>query len=216
MHPMIQNKIKVTIFDDNNLLRTSLSEIINDSECCTVVSHYAHTIDAIEHIIVDEPDVIIMDINMPEENGIAATRRIKAEFPNIQILMQTVFDDDANVFDAIASGANGYILKNITGEILLQSIVDIHNGGSAMSPNIARKVLSYLQQQKIEQTNYKLTTREKEVLEYLVYGLPYKQIADKMNITYDTVRAHMKKIYEKLHVSSMTEAVVKAIKYKLF
>ena len=85
-----------------------------------------------------------------------------------------------------------------------------------MSPNIARKVLSYLQQQKIEQTNYKLTTREKEVLEYLVYGLPYKQIADKMNITYDTVRAHMKKIYEKLHVSSMTEAVVKAIKYKLF
>ncbi|MCC7029121.1 MAG: response regulator transcription factor [Chitinophagaceae bacterium] len=213
---MIQNKIKVTIFDDNHLLRISLSEIINDSECCTVVSHYAHTIDAIEHIIVDEPDVIIMDINMPEENGIAATRRIKAEFPNIQILMQTVFDDDANVFDAIASGANGYILKNITGESLIQSIVDIHNGGSAMSPNIARKVLSYLQQQKIEQTNYKLTTREKEVLEYLVYGLPYKQIADKMNITYDTVRAHMKKIYEKLHVSSMTEAVVKAIKYKLF
>lgn len=213
---MIQNKIKVTIFDDNHLLRISLSEIINDSEYCTVVSHYAHTIDAIEHIIVDEPDVIIMDINMPEENGIAATRRIKAEFPNIQILMQTVFDDDANVFDAIASGANGYILKNITGESLIQSIVDIHNGGSAMSPNIARKVLSYLQQQKIEQTNYKLTTREKEVLEYLVYGLPYKQIADKMNITYDTVRAHMKKIYEKLHVSSMTEAVVKAIKYKLF
>lgn len=198
------------------MLRVSLSEIINDSEYCVVVSHYAHTIDAIEHIIVDEPDVIIMDINMPEENGIAATRRIKAEFPNIQILMQTVFDDDANVFDAIASGANGYILKNITGESLIQSIIDIHKGGSAMSPNIARKVLSYLQQQKIEQTSYKLTTREKEVLEYLVYGLPYKQIADKMNITYDTVRAHMKKIYEKLHVSSMTEAVVKAIKYKLF
>lgn len=213
---MKKEKIRVIIFDDNNHLRKSLTEIINDSEHCEVVNDFSNTLNAIEDIIVTEPDVIIMDINMPEENGILATSRIKSEFPNIQILIQTVFDDDKNVFDAIATGANGYILKDISSDHLIQSIIDIHNGGSAMSPNIARKVLNHLQQQKIEQTTYKLSTREKEVLEYLVYGLPYKQIADKMNITYDTVRAHMKKIYEKLHVSSMTEAVVKAMKYKLF
>lgn len=213
---MERRKIKVIIFDDNAQLRKSLCEIINDSETCETVGDYAHTLDAIEHIIFKEPDVVIMDINMPEENGIIATKRIKAEFPNLQILVQTVFDDDHHVFEAIATGANGYILKDISSDQLIQSIVDIYHGGSAMSPFIARKVLSYLQQQSIERTNYKLSQREKEVLEYLVYGLPYKQIANKMNITYDTVRAHMKKIYEKLHVSSMTEAVVKAIRYKLF
>lgn len=209
-------KIRVIIFDDNVTLGQSLVEIINDSDTCIAVQHFNRTENAIENIIMTEPDVVIMDINMPEENGIEATKRIKSEYPKIQILMQTVFDDDKNIFDAIAAGASGYILKDVSFSHLIQSIIDIHNGGSAMSPYIAKKVMNYLQQQKIEESNFKLSMREKEVLELLVYGLPYKQIADKMDITYDTVRAHMKKIYEKLHVSSMTEAVVKALKYKLF
>ncbi len=207
--------IKVMLFDDNNTLRESLQEIINDSDHCVVVGSFPNGLQAIEEIDKSHPHVIIMDINMPEESGILTTKRIKETFPGIQIIMQTVFDDDENVFAAIAAGASGYILKNYSSESLIEAIQQVYEGGSSMSPSIARKVLSHLQNNKIENADYKLTLREKEVLNYLVMGLPYKQIADKMNITYDTVRSHMKKIYEKLHVASMTEAVVKAVKHQL-
>ena len=207
--------IKVMLFDDNNTLRESLQEIINDSDQCEVVGSFPNGLQAIEEIEKSHPHVIIMDINMPEESGIITTKRIKETFPGIQIIMQTVFDDDENVFAAIAAGASGYILKNYSSESLIEAIQQVYEGGSSMSPSIARKVLSHLQNNKIENADYKLTLREREVLNYLVLGLPYKQIAVKMNITYDTVRSHMKKIYEKLHVSSMTEAVVIAVKHQL-
>ena len=158
-----------------------------------------------------------MDIDMPGMNGIEAVKVIRNNFPTVQVLMFTVFDDDEKVFAAIKAGAGGYILKNAEPQNLLHAISEVYNGGAPMTPGIARKVLLQFQDMlPDENKDYHLSQREKEVLALLVEGHPYKMIASKLNITYDTVRAHMKKIYEKLHVASMTEAVAKAINQKLF
>ncbi len=157
-----------------------------------------------------------MDIDMPGMNGIEGVKLIRKNCPSVQILMFTVFDDEEKVFAAIKSGAAGYILKNAEPGQLVQAIVEVYNGGAPMTPGIARKVLqqfqTFLPQEK---TDYNLSNREKEVLALLVSGFSYKMISAKLDITYDTVRAHMKKIYEKLHVASMTEAVAKAINQNL-
>ena len=191
--------IKVLIFDDNADRRDSLDMLIQSTEGLQWQGSFPDASDAVNVVSATRPDVILMDIGMPGVTGIEATALIKQKFPEVQIIMQTVFDDDENVFAAIAAGASGYILKNYSSESLIEAIQQVYEGGSSMSPSIARKVLSHLQNNKIENADYKLTLREKEVLNYLVLGLPYKQIAVKMNITYDTVRSHMKKIYEKLH-----------------
>ena len=152
---------------------------------------------------------------MPTISGIEATRWIRINHPKLPILVQTVFDDDESVFAAIAAGANGYVLKNASNEQLLQAIKDVYEGGSSLSPSIAKKVMLHLQQPKFEKTDYKLSPKELEVLHSLTLGLALKQIGGKMDITYDTVRSHIKKIYEKLHVGSMTEAVALALKHRL-
>jgi DNA-binding NarL/FixJ family response regulator len=163
---------------------------------------------------------VLMDIEMPGMTGIEAVKKIKKEFPQIQVLMQTVFEDDDRVFDSICSGASGYILKNFLNTKLIDAIRELQYGGSPMSPSIARKVLSKMQQipqfvRPEEAPNYDLTPREKEVLSCIVEGLAYKMIADKLTISYETVRSHVKKIYEKLHVASLTEAVSKAMKERI-
>jgi DNA-binding NarL/FixJ family response regulator len=160
---------------------------------------------------------VIMDIDMPGMNGIEGVKLIRNNFPIVQVLMFTVFDDDEKVFAAIKAGAGGYILKNAEPQNLLHAISEVYNGGAPMTPGIARKVLHQFHDMLPEEKkDYRLSMREKEVLGLLVEGYSYKMIAGKLNITYDTVRAHMKKIYEKLHVASMTEAVAKAINQKLF
>jgi DNA-binding NarL/FixJ family response regulator len=209
--------IKVIIFDDNDSLRDSVSMLLHDNADFTLAGSYSHCLDVTENIMETKPDVVIMDIDMPGINGIEGVKLIRKNFPTVQILMLTVFDDDEKVFAAIKAGAGGYILKNAEPVNLLHAISEVYNGGAPMTPGIARKVL--LQFQTFlpeEKTEYNLSLREKEVLGLLVNGLSYKMIAGKLNITYDTVRAHMKKIYEKLHVASMTEAVAKAINQKLF
>jgi len=142
-------------------------------------------------------------------------KTIKKEYAKLNVLMQTSFEDDDTVFKAICAGASGYILKNTLPERILESIVEVYQGGAPMSPSIARKVLGFLQQPPValprEVPDYKLSNREKEVLSCLVSGMSYKMIADHCHISYETVRSHMKNIYEKLHVVSMTEAVAKAI-----
>ena len=208
--------IKVIIFDDNDSLRDSIAMLLNDSNDFTLVGSYSHCLDVVENIEQTKPDIAIMDIDMPGMNGIEGVKLIRKNFPTVQILMLTVFDDE-KVFAAIKAGAGGYILKNAEPKNLLHAISEVYNGGAPMTPDIAKKVLQQFQTiLPEEEKDYHLSTREKEVLNLLVNGLSYKMIAAKLNITYDTVRAHMKKIYEKLHVASMTEAVAKAINQKLF
>ncbi|HEX6889144.1 MAG TPA: response regulator transcription factor [Chryseolinea sp.] len=211
------NRIKVIIFDDNDSLRDSVAMLLKESGDFTLVGAYADCLDVTNSIRDTKPDVVIMDIDMPGMNGIEAVKVIRNNFPTVQVLMFTVFDDDEKVFAAIKAGAGGYILKNADPQNLLYAISEVHNGGAPMTPGIARKVLLQFQNMlPDENKDYHLSQREKEVLALLVEGHPYKMIGSKLNITYDTVRAHMKKIYEKLHVASMTEAVAKAINQKLF
>lgn len=214
-NPMHSEKIKVILFDDNDVLRESLQELLADSEEVTLVAQFESCDNLLHHVNHFNPDVIIMDIEMPGMNGIEAVHVLRQSGSQIPILMQTVFEDQDSIFNAIKAGANGYLLKNSKFDDILKAIKDVFHGGSPLSGEIAKKVLLHLQAESSTKIDYKLTPKEGEVLQYLVNGLPYKQIAGKMNITYDTVRSHMKKIYEKLHVSSMTEAVIVAVKDKL-
>ncbi|KIC93729.1 LuxR family transcriptional regulator [Flavihumibacter solisilvae] len=209
--------MKIIIFDDNESLRDSIAMLLQDAPGFTLVGSYSHCLDVIENIKDTKPDVVIMDIDMPGMNGIEGVKLIRGNFPAVQILMLTIFEDDEKVFAAIKAGADGYILKNAEPADLLNAITAVYSGGAPMTPGIARKVLHQFQAiLPDEQKDYHLSAREKEVLSLLVDGLSYKMISGKLNITYDTVRAHIKKIYEKLHVASMTEAVAKAITEKLF
>jgi DNA-binding NarL/FixJ family response regulator len=159
-----------------------------------------------------------MDIEMTGINGIAATRLIKKEFPAVKILMQTVFEDDTKIFEALCAGANGYILKNTSPVKMLEAITDVQNGGVAFNPVVASKVAKLFQQfiaPSVTIPDYQLSDREKEILHLLTEGLPMPRIAEKIFLSYHTVRDHVKNIYQKLHVASATEAVAKALKEKL-
>lgn len=209
--------IKVILYDDNDSLRDSVAMLLEESEDFTMAGTFSNCLDLANNIIDTKPDVVIMDIDMPGMNGIEGVKSIRKTFPTVQILMFTVFNNDENVFAAIKAGAAGYILKNAEPQYLLQAISEVYNGGAPMTPGIARRVLLQFQTMLPEgKKDYHLSQREREVLALLVEGHPYKLIGSRLNITYDTVRAHMKKIYEKLHVASMTEAVAKAINEKLF
>ena len=211
---------RIAIFDDNKNIRESIAMLLNTMPDLLVVGTFSHVLDCVEDVKDCKPDIVLMDIEMPGMTGIEAVKAIKKELPHIQILMQTVFEDDDRVFDSICSGASGYILKNHINTRLLDSIRELQYGGSPMSPSIARKVLTKLQQipQHVspgEAPDYHLTAREKEVLGCLVKGLSYKMIAADLIISYETVRSHVKKIYEKLHVASLTEVVAKAINQRI-
>jgi DNA-binding NarL/FixJ family response regulator len=212
--------LRIAIFDDNKNIRESISMLLKTVKEFEVVGSYSHVLDCVEDVKECRPDVVLMDIEMPGMTGIEAVQKIKKDLPHIQILMQTVFEDDERVFDSICSGASGYILKNHLNVKLVDAIKEMQFGGSPMSPSIARKVLNKMQsvQQfiKPEQApDYNLTPREKEVLACIVEGLSYKMVADKLFISYETVRSHVKKIYEKLHVASLTEVVAKAINQRI-
>lgn len=211
---------RIAIFDDNRNIRDSIQLLLQTEPEFEVVGAFSHVLDCIDDVRQSKPDVILMDIEMPGMTGIEAVRSIKKEFPNILILMQTVFEDDDRVFDSICAGASGYILKNFLNTKLVDSIKELQYGGSPMSPSVARKVFNKMQtlaaHVKPEAApDYNLTAREKEVLGCIVDGLAYKMIADKLSISYETVRSHVKKIYEKLHVASLTEVVSKAMKERI-
>ena len=212
--------LKIAIFDDNKNIRESITLLLKTVPQFEVVGSFSHVLDCIEDIKESNPDIVLMDIEMPGMTGIEAVRFLKKEFPHIQILMQTVFEDDDRVFDSICAGASGYILKNHLNTKLIDAINELQFGGSPMSPSIARKVMTKLQQipqyvMPEQAPDYQLTPREKEVLGCLVKGLSYKMIGSELNIGYETVRSHVKKIYEKLHVPSLTEVVAKAINQRI-
>ncbi len=212
--------LKIAIFDDNKNIRDSISLLLATEPQFDLVGSFSHVLDCVVDIRAVKPDVVLMDIEMPGMTGIEAVIKIKKEFPQIQVLMQTVFEDDDRVFDSICAGASGYILKNFLNTKLVDAIKELQYGGSPMSPSIARKVLNKMQSVSAvikpeEAPDYHLTNREKEVLSCLVNGLSYKMIGSELNISYETVRSHVKKIYEKLHVASLTEVVAKAIHQKI-
>lgn len=212
--------VRIAIFDDNRNIRESVGLLLQTEPDFELTGSFSHVLDCVDDVKSCTPDIVLMDIEMPGMTGIEAVTTLKKELPHIQILMQTVFEDDDRVFDSICAGASGYILKNHLNTRLIDFIKEVHMGGSPMSPTIARKVLNKMQDTVIRQKpgetiDYKLTHREKEVLGCIVNGLSYKMVAGELNISYETVRTHIKKIYEKLHVASLTEVVAKAINQKI-
>jgi DNA-binding NarL/FixJ family response regulator len=212
--------LRIAIFDDNSNIRDSISLLLKTEKDFEVVGSFAHVLDCLKDVKACQPHVILMDIEMPGMTGIEAVKIIKKELPEVLVLMQTVFEDDDRVFDSICAGASGYILKNFLNIKLIDAIKEVQFGGSPMSPSIARKVLTKMQQipQHVRPEaapEYHLTPREKEVLACVVNGLSYKMVADQLFISYETVRTHVKNIYEKLHVASLTEVVHKAMKERI-
>ena len=215
-----KKQLDVVIFDDNNEVRYAVFMLINSSKDFRLVGGYSSAVDCIENITYTKPDIILMDIEMPGLNGIKAVKLIKEKFPDTSIIMQSGYDDNEKVFESICNGASGYILKNDMADKLLDYLEEIKNGGAPMSPTIAMKVLNRMKEVEIESRpietkDYNLTQREREVLTYIYNGFNHKQITEKLFISYDTVRSHVKKIYEKLHVASKTEAMVKVKKERI-
>lgn len=203
-------KIRVAIYEDNAGLREILAAIIRESEDFELAGEFGHCLDAIKNTEAFKPDVILMDIDMPGKSGIDAVREIKDSFPETEIIMNTVFDDDDRVFRAIQAGATGYLLKKNSLATLLNSIKDVKSGGAPMSPSIARQLLNLPWiRQRDKNNNHDLSDREMQILEFLSKGLSYKMVAEELYISIDTVRSYIKRMYEKLHVHSVTEAIHK-------
>lgn len=199
---------RIVVYDDNKLRRESLEALLSFSPDLQYAGGFEKCTDAVEQLKTLSPDLVLMDIEMPGMDGITGVRLIKQHYPQIKIIIQTVFDDDDKVFAALQAGAEGYILKNASVQQITGSIDDVMKGGAGMSPSIALKVIRHFQEQPV--TTYNLTLKENEVLKLLVKGLSYKMIADEMGISYFTVNNHVKKVYEKLHVHSMGEALAMA------
>ena len=215
---MAEQIIYVTIFEDNKDLREGMQQILNASPGFSCAGAYANCNNLLKRLHDDKPDVVLMDIQMPGMSGIEAAAVIRQEFPQLPVLMQTIFEDDAKVFAAICAGANGYILKSTPPVKLLEAIKEVAEGGSPMTPSVAAKVLRMFKDQNPKPDTLKdidLSEREREILVLLVDGLSYKLIADKLFISYETVHSHVKKIYQKLHVNSVNEAISKALRNKL-
>lgn len=205
--------ISVSIVDDEAGLRESIATFINGSPGFRCASTYGSAGTALQGLPTDRPDVVLMDINMPGMNGIECVRRLKARSPEIQILMFTVYEDTDQIFKALAAGATGYLLKRLPPAKLLQAIQEVHEGGSPMSSSIARKVVASFQMVTPDSGKRPhLSPREEAVLDYLAKGFTYKHIADQLDISTNTVRTYLRRIYEKLHVQSRTEAVAKYLR----
>jgi DNA-binding NarL/FixJ family response regulator len=210
-------KIRVVIFEDNRNLRESLFNLLETSEEFTCTGAFAHCERVVENIEETQPDVILMDIELPLVNGIEAVRLIREKYTDVKILMETIFEEDEKIFQSICNGAQGYILKNTPPEEILSAIKEIYEGGAPMSPIIASKVLRMFKFNLANEKDdlFNLSTREKEILKCLVEGMSYKMIADTCFISADTVNGHIKNIYKKLQVHSKGEAVAKAIKGRI-
>lgn len=205
--------IKILIYEDNPQLREGLTMLIDGSEGFSVLAAFKNCSNVAHEIKTFRPDVILMDIDMPIVNGLEGLKTIRQTDDQVKVLMLTVFDDHQNIFDALKSGANGYILKKTPPAKLLEYIQEASTGGAPMTSSVAAQVLKMFSQlNPVAEKDYNLTDREKEVLQWLVNGYSYKMIASEMFIAIDTVRSHIKKIYEKLHVNSKSEAVAKAFR----
>jgi DNA-binding NarL/FixJ family response regulator len=203
-------RIRVSIVEDNRGTRESLTELLTRAPALRFVSAHPNGEDALQKIPTDAPDVVLMDINLPKMNGIECVAQLKQQLPGTQVLMLTTYEEGDLIFDSLRKGASGYLLKNLPPNELIQAIEQVHAGGAPMSMQIARKVVNHFQQIKKPKSDMEqLTKREHEILALLAKGFLYKEIADQLGISLSTVRAHLHTVYEKLHVQSRTEAVVK-------
>ena len=196
--------VKVFIYDDNESRRDSLQALIELSPEMQFTGAAENCLAVLDDMNNYQPDVVLMDINMPVVDGMEGLKKIKQSFPQIKVLMQTVFDDNEKIFSSIRNGASGYILKKDSPQRILQAIQEVYEGGAMMNPGIAQKVLDFFHPKKIDNP---LSEREMEVLNLLAEGLSYKMIADKLGLSFHTVNTHAKNIYHKLHVASSGEAI---------
>lgn len=205
--------ITVSIVEDQEQLRNTLSRVINRAEGFECVSTYGSAEEALEDLPKKMPNVVLMDINLPGINGVECARKLKQAAPKIQIMMLTVYEDTDNIFNALAAGASGYLLKRTSTPELLESIREVQRGGSPMTAHIARMVVSSFQKPAATPDGTEdLSPREREVLDCLSQGFLYKEIAEKLGISYETVHTYIRRIYEKLQVRTRTEAVAKFLR----
>lgn len=206
-------QIKVSIFEDNKPRRDLLELLLNSTDGMICSGTFNDCSNVIEDIKSSIPDAVLMDIDMPYVNGIEGLKLIRKQFPEIKILMQTIFEEEDKIFQAICAGADGYILKKVSPDKLIEAIRDVMEGGAPMTPVVAKQVLKLFNNKHttVKKNNFELSPREIEVLQQLGNGLSYKMIAEKCNISYSTVNTHINHIYEKLKVNSAIEAVKKAM-----
>lgn len=202
--------IAVSIVEDSDQVRGTLARLISRAAGFVCLNQYASAEAALEGLPRERPNVVLMDINLPGINGVECVRRLKQVAPEIQVIMLTVYEDTENIFNALAAGAAGYLLKRTSTKELLAAIQDVQRGGSPMTTHIARKVVQSFQRTSASsQPTENLSPREQEVLDYLAKGFLYKEIADNLGISYETVHTYIRRIYEKLQVRTRTEAVAK-------
>ena len=205
--------LTVSIVEDNEQLRGTLARVISRTEGFACLSQYGTAEAALENLPQERPQVVLMDINLPGMNGVECVRRLKQLLPQTQVMMLTAYEDTENIFASLAAGASGYMLKRTPRAELLDAIREVQRGGSPMTTHIARKVVqSFLKPVATPEPMHELSEREREVLDLLSQGLMYKEIHEKLGISFETVRTYIRRIYEKLQVRSRTEAVAKALR----
>ena len=206
-------QIKVAVVDDDEGICNSLSDLIERAPGLRLTAKFANGETALREIPKNLPDVVLMDINLPGMKGYECVRQLKTAHPKVQFLMLTVYEDSDSLFKSLRAGASGYLLKRTASARLLEAIHDVHEGGSPMSPQLARRVVQFFSEPSPGAASLaRLTPAERDFLDQLAQGCAYKEIADRMKISIDTVRSYVRTVYEKLHVHSRTEAVVKYLR----
>ncbi|GGB82130.1 response regulator transcription factor [Dyadobacter sediminis] len=209
--------IKVVVYDDHKSRREALELLISLQPGMECTGSYENCAGLVKNLASDPPTVVLMDINMPKVGGIEGVKLLKQHYPETSIIMQTVFEEDDTIFKCIQAGANGYILKKAPNDKLIEAIYDVVNGGAPITPSIAARILNYFSKKKPspEKRNFDLSKRETDILTKLVKGQSHKMIAEDLFISVHTVHNHVKRLYQKLHVHSVSEAVVKAIENRI-